>query len=116
MSASDHNISTDHQPPGSARNPADTLDRTGDRVPAGQRQFAHDSDAPPAPNADAAAEAADPLQTASVRKGGEASGGLTPQADDPTDPARAAAHAQERDAAMAERGFGDDGPRSTYRS
>ena len=65
--ASDSDLSVEHQPKGSARNPSDTLDRDAD-------------------------------QNASVRRGGEAHGGVTPQAGDPTSPEKADARAEERDA------------------
>jgi hypothetical protein len=41
--ASEHNLSTDHQPKGSAHNLSDTLDRENEEVPGGQRQLADDS-------------------------------------------------------------------------
>src|SRR3982750_142936 len=53
------------------------------------------------------------LQNGTVRRGGEAVGGVAPQPGDPTSPGLADARAEERDEAQAERGFGDDGPRST---
>jgi hypothetical protein len=53
------------------------------------------------------------LQNASVRRGGEAAGGIAPQAGDPTNPDLADARAEERDQAQAEHGFGEDGARST---
>jgi hypothetical protein len=54
MTASEKNISTEHQPKGSARNLSDTLDRQEERVAPGQRQWADDSaeqpeEAPPEP-------------------------------------------------------------------
>jgi hypothetical protein len=47
MSASDKNLSTEYQPKGSATNLSDTLDRQGEQVPAGQRQWAADSASDP---------------------------------------------------------------------
>lgn len=105
MDTQDDNISTDNQPKGSARNLSDTLNREHEQVAPGQRQLSEDaSDRPEAE------------QNASVRRGGEAAGGVDPQDDDPTSPAAADAHAADRDAAQAERGLGDDGGRSTYKS
>lgn len=77
--ASDHNLSTEHQPKGSARNPSDTLDRNA-------------------------------TQNATVRRGGEAAGGVAPKAGDPTSPAEADARAAERDRAQREQGLGNDAP------
>jgi hypothetical protein len=54
----------------------------------------------------------DELQNATVRRGGEAAGGIASQPQDPTSPDLADARAQERDDAQAERGLGDDGDRS----
>lgn len=58
-------------------------------------------------------EAARDLQNATVRPGGEAAGGVAPRPGDPTSPDLADAGAEARDKAQAERGFGDDGARST---
>jgi len=44
---SEHNISTDHQPKGSALNPSDTLDREGEEVEPGQRRWDDDSASKP---------------------------------------------------------------------
>jgi hypothetical protein len=52
MTASDKNLSTEHQPKGSATNLSDTLDRQGETVPAGQRQWAGDSATKPADTRD----------------------------------------------------------------
>jgi len=116
MSGSDKNLSTEHQPKGSAANLSDTLDRRDEQVPAGQRQWAADSATKPAPTAEPSEEERDATQNASARRGGQAVGGLDPQPADPTSPAAATARAQDRDRAMEEGGFGDDGPRSTYKS
>ena len=48
------------------------------------------------------------LQNASVRRGGEAEGGIAPHSGDPTSPELAEDRAEQRDAAQAEHGFGDD--------
>lgn len=52
----------------------------------------------------------DAAQNASVRRGGQAAGGVTPQPDDPTSPAEANARAVGRDQAQRARGLGDDEP------
>lgn len=93
MTASDKNLSTEYQPRGSARNPSDTLDRPG-----AERD---------------ASEAPATIQNATVRRGGEAAGGIAPHPGDPTSPAEADQRAADRDAAQQRRGLGDDGPRST---
>jgi hypothetical protein len=54
----------------------------------------------------------DELQNATVRRGGEAAGGIAPHPGDPTSPDLADARAEERDKAQAEHGFGDDGAQS----
>jgi hypothetical protein len=113
MSAPDKNISTEHQPKGSARNLSDTLDRHNEQVPAGQRQWAADSATDPMEASDTPD---DHLQNASARRGGEAAGGIEPQPEDPTNPAAANARARARDDEMAASNMGDDGARSTYRS
>lgn len=46
--ATEKNISTENQPKGAARNPSDTLNREGERVDPGQRQWNGDSDRKPA--------------------------------------------------------------------
>jgi hypothetical protein len=69
MGAPDKNISTENQPKGSARNLSDTLDREGEHVPSGQRQWSRDSAEKP----DFAEE--DGLQNATSRPGAEAAGG-----------------------------------------
>ena len=111
MSASGDNISTEHQPKGSARNLSDTLDRKTEPVPAGQRQRADDNAA-----VDARNTPDEHLQNAGARRGGEAAGGIEPQPADPTNPAAAHARARARDDEMAADHMGDDGARSTYRS
>jgi hypothetical protein len=52
----------------------------------------------------------DATQNASVRRGGEAAGGVAPKEGDPTGPADADARAAERDRAQRERGLGNDEP------
>jgi hypothetical protein len=105
MGAPDKNLSTEHQPKGSAGNPSDTLDRKNEHIDPGQRQWNEDSSDTP-----------DTLQNASVRRGGEAAGGVAPHPGDPTSPAEADARAAARDRAQAQRGLGDDGAHPTYRS
>jgi FtsZ-binding cell division protein ZapB len=43
MAISDKNLSTEHQPKGSAKNQSDTLDRENEAVAPGQRAWADDS-------------------------------------------------------------------------
>ena len=105
MTTADKNLSTEHQPKGSARNPSDTLDRENKDVEPGQRQWNDDSREKP-----------EDIQNASVRRGGEAEGGIDPQPGDPTSPAQAAARAAARDRAQEERGLGDGGGGSTDQS
>lgn len=50
----------------------------------------------------------DALQNATVRDGGAAKGGVTPQTDDPSSPEQADSHAKQRDAAQRQHHFGDD--------
>ncbi|WP_116090737.1 hypothetical protein [Sphingomonas crusticola] len=50
----------------------------------------------------------DELQNATVRRGGEAVGGVAPRPGDPTSPDLADARAEARDKAQAGRGLGDD--------
>jgi hypothetical protein len=115
MSDSDKNLSMEHQPKGSATNLSDTLDRQNEDVPVGQRQWAADSATKPTDAAAPSEEETDATQNASARRGGRAVGGIDPHATDPTSPAAAAARSQERDDAMNDGGFGDDGARSTYK-
>jgi hypothetical protein len=49
-------------------------------------------------------------QNGSVRRGGEAAGGVAPQTGDPTSPAEADARAAGRDQAQRARGLGNDEP------
>jgi hypothetical protein len=116
MSAPDTNISTEHQPKGAALNPSDTLDRRNEQVPPGQRQWADDSAEKPDATPGVRDTTADELQNASVRRGGQAIGGIAPQPGDPTDPASAEARGKARDDAMRADNLGEDGPRSTCRS
>jgi hypothetical protein len=50
----------------------------------------------------------DALQNATVRDGGAAEGGVTPHADDPSNPEQADSRAKRRDATQRQHGFGDD--------
>jgi FtsZ-binding cell division protein ZapB len=43
MAINDKNLSTEHQPKGSAKNQSDTLDRENEAVAPGQRAWADDS-------------------------------------------------------------------------
>jgi hypothetical protein len=102
MGTPETNISTEHQPKGSALNPSDTLDRENEYVEPGQRQWNDDS-----------AEKPETAQNAGARRGGETAGGIQPQPGDPTDPGTANVRAADRDKRRQAQGFGDDGPRST---
>jgi hypothetical protein len=105
MTMADENISAEHQPKGSARNLSDTLDRQNEQVAPGQRQWNDDSSEDP-----------DAQQNASVRRGGEAAGGITPRSGDPSTPAAAEARAAARDGDQADNSFGDDAAESTDRA